>query len=106
MFQYFSKHEKVSNGIQKISQPRLRFIKGRNTQAPTSLQTIHHNSITTHGPILSNSLPKEVLNATGSPVLTLETKMDKFISTFPDESSTRLHINLSNQQLKRPNKLE
>lgn len=97
----------MNDGIKQVSQQRLGrlcFVKARNPRAPTALQTIRHNFITTHGPILFHYLPKEVRNTT---VLTFKTKLDKLISTIPDEPvTTRLPINLSNQQLKRPNQLE
>ena len=73
---------------QTNTQPRLGrlcFVKARNTSAPAALQTIRHNFITTRGPILFNCLPKEIRNITGSTVLNFKSKLDKFISTIPDE---------------------
>jgi len=55
------------------------------TGSSTALQTIPYNFLTTRGPILFNSLPKELRNLTGCPVLTFKKKLDKLLASLPDE---------------------
>ena len=76
-----------SDGLQPVSQPRLGrlcFVKAR-TGSTTALQTIRHNFLSTKGPILFNSLPKELRNLSGCPLLTFKNKLDKLLSSIPDE---------------------
>ena len=77
-----------SDGLQSVFQPRLGrlcFVKARATGSTTSLQTIRHNFLSTRGPILFNSLPKELRNLSECPVLTFKKKLDKLLASIPDE---------------------
>ena len=77
-----------SDGLRPVFQPRigrLCFVKARFTGASTALHTIRYNFLSTRGPILFNSLPKELRNLSGCPLLTFKIKLDKFLASIPDE---------------------
>ena len=77
-----------SDGLRPVFQPRrgrLCFVKAPFTGSSVALQTIRHNFLSTRGPILFNSLPKELRNLSGCPLLTFKKKLDKFLVSVPDE---------------------
>lgn len=79
-----------SDGLRPVFQPRLGrlcFVKARITGTSVALQSIRHNFLSTRGPILFNSLPKELRNLSGCPVLEFKKKLDKFLVSVPDEPS-------------------
>jgi len=79
-----------SDGLRPVFQPRLGrscFVKARITGTSVALQSIRHNFLSTRGPILFNSLPKELRNLSGCPVLEFKKKLDKFLVFVPDEPS-------------------
>ena len=61
------------------------FVIARNSRASAALQTIRYNFLSTRGPILFNSLPKELRNLSGCPLLTFKNKLDKLLISLPDE---------------------
>ena len=74
-----------TDGLQPVFRPRLGrlcFVKARNSRASAALQTIWYNLLSTRGPILFNSLPKELRNLSGCPLLTFKNKLDKLLFLF------------------------
>ena len=53
-------------------------------RAPTRVETIHSNYLTTKGPTLFNALPREIREARGSPDA-FKKRLDKFLQRLPDE---------------------
>ena len=54
-------------------------------QASAAIQRIRYSSFGVIGPKLFNSLPRELRNTTGCPLVNFKQRLDKYLKTVPDE---------------------
>ena len=66
---------------------RLCRIPGIITSAPGKIQTLRENSLSIKGSKLFNCLSKEIRNTTNCPVDTFKRRLDKYLTTIPDQSA-------------------
>ena len=86
----FSQSE--NTGIQEYWNPRRgRFctVPAINLRSPRQIQAIRDASFGIRGPRLFNTLPIHVRNLSGCSVDAFKNKLDKFLSTVPDEPQIR-----------------